>query len=94
MELKLPGSLGFVFVYDEGVAVIAIEPVPGGKPHEAPAVLQNGNDIALREAVVGGEVGEFEVPHLIGRLRHGEDGAHGEAIPRCPRGVHVLADVE
>ena len=57
------GVVGVVFVYDEGVAVIAIEAVPGGKPHEAPPVLQNGNDIALREAIVGGEVGEFEVPH-------------------------------
>ena len=52
-----------VLVHDEGVTVIAIEAVSGGKPHEAPAILQNGNDIALRQAIVGGEVGEFEVPH-------------------------------
>ena len=57
------GVVAVVFVYDEGVAVIAIKAVPGGKPHEAPAVLQNGNDIALRETIVGGEVGKFEVPH-------------------------------
>src|SRR5580704_11639084 len=57
------GVVGVVFVYDEGVTVIAVEAVPRGKPHEAPAVLQNGNDIALREAIIGGEVGEFEVPH-------------------------------
>nr|WP_242618305.1 hypothetical protein [Edaphobacter modestus] len=32
------GVVGTVFVYDEGVAVIAIKAVPGGKPHEASAV--------------------------------------------------------
>ncbi len=64
------GVVGVVFVYDEGVAVIAIEAVPGGKPHQAPAVLQDGNDIALREAIVGGEVSESEVPRQsMGFLR-------------------------
>ena len=51
-----------MLVHDEGVAVIAIEAVSGGKPHEAPAILQNGSNIALREAIVGGEMSEFEVP--------------------------------
>ena len=60
------GVFGVVLVYDEGIAVIAIEAVPGGKPHEAPAVLQNCDDIALREAIVGSEVDEFEVPHHNG----------------------------
>jgi len=54
------GVVGVVFVYEKGVAVIAIESIPGGKPDEAPAVLQNGNDITLREAIVGRDVSESE----------------------------------
>ena len=52
-----------MLVHDEGVTVIAIKAVSGGKPHEAPAILQNGSNIALRQAIVRGEMGEFEVPH-------------------------------
>lgn len=52
-----------MLVHEEGVTVIAIEAISGGKPHEAPAILQNGSNIALREAIVRGEVGKFEVPH-------------------------------
>jgi hypothetical protein len=39
------GILGIVFVYDERVSIIAIEAIPGAKPHKAPVILQNGNDI-------------------------------------------------
>src|SRR5271165_4730145 len=38
------GFVGVIFVPDEGVAIIAIDAVSGGKPHEAPAILQNGNN--------------------------------------------------
>src|ERR1700751_4592360 len=55
------GIVRVAFVYGEGVAVVTIEAVPGGKPHEAPAVLQHGDDITLRKTIVGGEVREFEV---------------------------------
>src|SRR4030095_14316274 len=52
-----------VLVDDEGVTVIAIEAIACGKPHKAPAILQNGSHVALRQAIVGGEVREFGVPH-------------------------------
>nr|WP_242618306.1 hypothetical protein [Edaphobacter modestus] len=55
--------VGIIFVYDKGVAVVSIKTVPGGKPHEAPTILQNGNDIALRETIVRIEVGESEIPY-------------------------------
>ena len=50
-----------VLVGDEGVAVVPIEAILGGEPHEAPAVLQDCHDTALREAIVRGEVCESEV---------------------------------
>jgi hypothetical protein len=50
-----------VLVHDEAVAVIAIEAVPGGKPHESAPVLQNVDDVALRQAVVGREMSELQV---------------------------------
>ena len=59
--LKLPGSLGVVFVYDERVAIIAVEALSGAKPHETAAILQNGHDVVLCQAIFGGEVAEFEV---------------------------------
>jgi hypothetical protein len=37
-----------VLVDDEAVPVIAIEAVSGGKPHEAAAILQNVDHVALR----------------------------------------------
>ncbi len=40
--------VGVVLVYDEGVTVVAIKTVLGGKPHEALAVLQDSFNIALR----------------------------------------------
>ena len=63
LELKLSGSFGLCLYTTKRITVIAIEAVSSGKPHEAPAILQNGSNIALRQAIVGGEVGEFEVPH-------------------------------
>ena len=92
-----PAINRIVFVYDEGVAVVAIEAVPGGKPHEAAMILQNSNYVALRQAILGGEVSEFEVPHSripIGRLRHGVDIAKGKPFADVPRGVGVLADIQ
>src|SRR4030095_4859532 len=47
-----------VLVHDEGVTVIAIEAVSSGKPHEAPAILKNVDHIALRQAVVRGQMCE------------------------------------
>jgi hypothetical protein len=52
-----------VLVHNESVTVIAIEAVSGGKPHEAAAILQNGSNIALRQAIVRGEMLESEVPY-------------------------------
>ena len=78
-----------VLVDDEGVTVIAIEAISRGKPHEAPAILQNGNNIALREAIVGGEVGEFEVSHPEhGRPERGYSESGGESSQLSLRGVH------
>ena len=59
--LKLPGSLGVVLVDDERVAIVAVEALSRAKPHEPPAILQNGDDIVLGQAIFGGEVAEFEV---------------------------------
>jgi hypothetical protein len=53
-----------VLVNDEGIAIVAIEPVSRGKPHEAATILQNCSHITLRQAIVGSEVGEIEVSHL------------------------------
>ena len=50
-----------VLVHDEAVTVIAIEAVSSGKPHEAPAVLQDIHDVALRQTMVGREMRELEV---------------------------------
>jgi hypothetical protein len=59
-----------VLVYDEGVSVVAIETVSSGEPHEAPAILKNVDHIALRQAVVRGEMCESEIAHRsIDRLR-------------------------
>jgi hypothetical protein len=57
------GIVGVVFVYDEGVSVVTVEAFAGGKPHEAAVILQNRNNVVLSQAIVGGEVGKFEVPH-------------------------------
>jgi hypothetical protein len=53
-----------VFVYDEGITVIAIEAVSSGKPHEASAILNDVGNITLRQAIVRGEVSELEVALL------------------------------
>jgi hypothetical protein len=58
------GVVGVVLVHDEGITVIAIEAISRGKPHEAAAILQNGSYIALRQAIVRGQVRELEVPHI------------------------------
>ena len=58
------GIVGIVFVYDERVSIIAIETFSGGKPHEAPVILQNGNDIVLSQPIPGGEVDKSEVCQL------------------------------
>ncbi len=53
--------IGVVFEHHEAVPIIAVESVPGGEPHEALAILQDGKDPVLGQALVGGEVGEDEV---------------------------------
>jgi hypothetical protein len=50
-----------VLVDDESVAVIAVEAVSGGKPHETPSILQDVDHGVLREAIGRGEMGEREV---------------------------------
>jgi hypothetical protein len=50
-----------VLVHNEALAVIAIEAVSGGKPHEAATILQNVDDVALRQARVGREMSELQV---------------------------------
>jgi hypothetical protein len=57
--VQTAGIVGVVFVDNKGIAVIAIQAVSGCKPHETAVVLQNGNHIALREPIVGGEVRKF-----------------------------------
>lgn len=49
------GKIGF-----EAVAVIAVEPVAGGQPDKAAAVLQDVEHVAVREAVGRSEVLEVE----------------------------------
>ena len=81
-----PAINRIVFVYDEGVAVVAIEAVPGGKPHEAAMILQNSNYVALRQAILGGEVSEFEVPACEQyTVRGGEELSLTTANNRLPR---------
>ena len=55
------GVVRIVFVYDKAVAVIAIQTVAGGKPHEAPSILQNGDDVTLRQSLIRGKVSEPQV---------------------------------
>ena len=75
------GTVGIVFVYDEGVAIIAVEAFSGGKPHEAPVILQNGNNVVLSETIRAGEVGEFEVSRS--RIATMSIGLRAEAGFRC-----------
>ena len=59
-----------VLVHDEGVTVVAIETVPSGKPHEAPAVLQDVHDVALRQTIFSREVRELQIcPRATAALR-------------------------
>ena len=58
-----------VLVSDEAVAIVPIEAISRGKPHEAPAVLQDCLDTDLRETVVRGEVCKSEIPSQAGRRR-------------------------
>ena len=59
--VQATGVVRVVLVYDEGVPVIAIQAVSGGKPHEAPAILENVDHVALRQAIVGGQMRESEI---------------------------------
>ena len=51
-----------VLVDDERIAVIPIEAVSGPEPDEPPAILQDVDDVVLRQAVVGREMCEPEIP--------------------------------
>src|SRR6188474_563575 len=44
------------------MAVVAIEAFARRKPHEAQAVLHDGEDAVLRQPIVRGEMREFQVP--------------------------------
>ena len=39
----------------ERVAIVAVETLCRAQPHEAAAILHDGDDIVLRQAIVGGE---------------------------------------
>ena len=56
------GIAGIVLVHDERMAVVAIEAFARRKPHEAQAVLHDGEDTVLRQPIVRGEMREFQVP--------------------------------
>ena len=83
---QAPEIVGVVFVYDERVAIISVEAFSGGKPHEAPVILQNGNDIVLGQPIPRGEVGKFQVPHSriaavsADILKSVHDGPHGVRV--------------
>jgi hypothetical protein len=49
-----------VAVDDHVVAVVAVESIAGADPDEAAAVLKNGFDGAVGEALFAGEVGEIQ----------------------------------
>lgn len=53
-----------MLVNGEFVAVVFIQAVQGAEPHEPRLVLNDGGEIALRQAVVQGEVLEFQVAGL------------------------------
>ena len=52
-------------VHDERVAIIAIQSVVGGKPHEAAAILDNRVDSILGQAIVACEAGDFGAPRCM-----------------------------
>jgi len=49
--------IGIVPMVNEGIAVIAVEAVKGTEPHEASAVLMNGVNRVVRQAVADVEPG-------------------------------------
>ena len=59
IRVRAVGVARVALVYEKRIPVIAIEAVSSGKPHKAATVLQNGSDIALRQAILGGEMCEF-----------------------------------
>jgi hypothetical protein len=47
--------------HHERVAIVAVETLGRAQPHEAVAILHDGDDIALRQAIIGGEAPELEI---------------------------------
>ena len=59
------------------MAVVAIEAFARRKPHEAQAVLHDGEDTVLRQPIVRGEMCEFQVPDRRHAALSELDGALG-----------------
>ena len=76
-----------VAILDDGVAVVAVEPVVRAEPHEAGAVLKERLHSLVGQPLLDGDVGERDSPAAERKAGHGSRWCLGGS-----RSLHTSAD--